>query len=59
MTVQFGDQYRALPYWIMPSGRMIKAVFVQSQAEKATGQDHSAVFSHLMKLTEKTKLDSS
>lgn len=38
---------------------MIKAVFVRSQAEKAIGQDHSAVFSYLMKLTEKTKLDSS
>lgn len=36
---------------------MIKSVFVQSQAEKAIGQDHSAIFSYLMKLTEKTKLD--
>lgn len=38
---------------------MLKAVFVQSQAQKAIGQDHNSVFSHLMKLTEKTKLDSS
>lgn len=38
---------------------MIKAVFVQSQAEKARGKDLGDIFSHLMKLTEKRKLDSS
>lgn len=59
MIVQFGAQYKTLTYWRTSSERPPRwlKLYLFSLKQRRLRQDQDAVFSYLMKIIEKTKLD--